>query len=459
MQTRPEPEDASCRRSTRPTDPSGSLPAESAAFDHGAISRFNAWFFTAFAGYINHIARGHKRSAFDGLAPGHGPRDRCRHRRQHGPPGAGHAPHRPRAEPGDARPPPRSAARPRGIDVTDPATGAEAIPLPDASVDEVICSLVLCTVHDPAQALGRCAACCDPAGASGSSSTWPRHGPACAERSSGPSAARGAGSSRDAVPTATPRSLIERRRLSEAAARTRQVPPLAVLPGQHRGVGGGDQVTPALRPSAGRSPTHADQHEGPTSPTAGRRRSGRRRDRLQGVRCTAGRPSCCSRRGRSPTAGCGRPTSPTSHATSPWSPTTPEATAAPDRPTDPPDQTTSKLVGDAVAVLDEVGVDRAVLVGNSFGTVLAYLLAALHPERVAGAVMIGTTLNLDGRTDDPLSRAIQTFTTSRGATRAGPSTTGTTGTGTSRRSSGSSWGRPSPSPTPPSTSTTASPGA
>jgi pimeloyl-ACP methyl ester carboxylesterase/predicted glycosyltransferase len=79
------------------------------------------------------------------------------------------------------------------------------------------------------------------------------------------------------------------------------------------------------------------------------------------------------------------------------------------RPTDPSEQETAKLVGDAVAVLDAVGVERAILVGNSFGTVLAYLLAALHPERVAGAVMIGTTLNLDGRTDDPLSHAIETF--------------------------------------------------
>jgi pimeloyl-ACP methyl ester carboxylesterase len=79
------------------------------------------------------------------------------------------------------------------------------------------------------------------------------------------------------------------------------------------------------------------------------------------------------------------------------------------RPTDPSDQETTKLVGDAVAVLDAAGVERAVVVGNSFGTVLAYLLAALHPERVAGAVMIGTTLNLDGRTDDPLSQAIETF--------------------------------------------------
>jgi pimeloyl-ACP methyl ester carboxylesterase/predicted glycosyltransferase len=80
-----------------------------------------------------------------------------------------------------------------------------------------------------------------------------------------------------------------------------------------------------------------------------------------------------------------------------------------DRPTDPADQTAGRLVGDAVAVLDACSVDRAVVVGNSFGATLAYLLAASHPERVLGAVMIGATLNLDGRTDDPLSQAMLRF--------------------------------------------------
>ena len=87
----------------------------------------------------------------------------------------------------------------------------------------------------------------------------------------------------------------------------------------------------------------------------------------------------------------------------------PRGNGASDRPSDPDSQATALLVGDAVAVLDAVGVDRAVMVGNSFGTVLAYLLAARHPDRVLGTVMIGTTLNLDGRTDDPLSTAIAAF--------------------------------------------------
>jgi pimeloyl-ACP methyl ester carboxylesterase/predicted glycosyltransferase len=87
----------------------------------------------------------------------------------------------------------------------------------------------------------------------------------------------------------------------------------------------------------------------------------------------------------------------------------PRGNGASDRPTDPASQATALLVGDALAVLDAVGVERAVLVGNSFGTVLAYLIAAQHPERVLGTVLIGTTLNLDGRIDDPLSNAIATF--------------------------------------------------
>ncbi len=44
------------------------------------------------------------------------------------------------------------------------------------------------------------------------------------------------------------------------------------------------------------------------------------------------------------------------------------------------------LVGDALGVLEAAGADQAVVVGNSFGTVLAYLLAATAPERLLGAV-------------------------------------------------------------------------
>jgi SAM-dependent methyltransferase len=122
------------------------------AFDHGAISRFNAWFFTVFARYINHIAGRHKQDAFDGLRAGTvleiGPGTGANI--DYLPAGA----HLIAVEPSLAM---HDRLRERcvaaGIQLTILATGAESIPLPDESVDEVICSLVLCTVADPARAL------------------------------------------------------------------------------------------------------------------------------------------------------------------------------------------------------------------------------------------------------------------------------------------------------------------
>lgn len=122
------------------------------AFHHGWISRFNAWFFTAFAGYLNHVARYHKRHAFAGLAPGTVLEL-----------GAGTGANIGLLAPGTrllAVEPSlamhdrlRRRCEAAGIELEILATGAETIPLPDASVDEVICSLVLCTVDDPAQVL------------------------------------------------------------------------------------------------------------------------------------------------------------------------------------------------------------------------------------------------------------------------------------------------------------------
>ena len=122
------------------------------AFDHGIVSRFNAWFFTAFAGYINHIARHHKQAAFETLDAdvvveiGAGTGANFGYLA----PGTRLCAVEPSLAMHDRL---RSRAEAAGIDLTILATGAEAIPLPDASVDEVICSLVLCTVSDPHQVL------------------------------------------------------------------------------------------------------------------------------------------------------------------------------------------------------------------------------------------------------------------------------------------------------------------
>jgi pimeloyl-ACP methyl ester carboxylesterase len=50
--------------------------------------------------------------------------------------------------------------------------------------------------------------------------------------------------------------------------------------------------------------------------------------------------------------------------------------------------TVGQNVADAIAVLDAVGVDRAVLTGHSWGVHLASQIAIAYPERVAGLVLI-----------------------------------------------------------------------
>jgi ubiquinone/menaquinone biosynthesis C-methylase UbiE len=118
------------------------------AFDHGAVSRFNAWFFSAFDRYINHISRPHKQAAFDGIESqtvvelGAGVGANLHHLTA--------GTRLIAVEPSLAMHPGlQRRAADAGIDLTVVAHGAESLPLADASVDEVICSLTLCTVADP----------------------------------------------------------------------------------------------------------------------------------------------------------------------------------------------------------------------------------------------------------------------------------------------------------------------
>lgn len=151
------------------TDGSGPAPEpapihDDLAFDHGAVSRFNAWFFTAFARYINHIGGVHKRAAFANMRAGtileigagtganFGYLPRGSHLYAVEP-----------SLPMHARLRERAAAA--GVRLTLLSTGAQAIPLPDESVDEVICSLVLCTVPDPDRVLAEVRRVLRPGGA------------------------------------------------------------------------------------------------------------------------------------------------------------------------------------------------------------------------------------------------------------------------------------------------------
>jgi non-heme chloroperoxidase len=47
------------------------------------------------------------------------------------------------------------------------------------------------------------------------------------------------------------------------------------------------------------------------------------------------------------------------------------------------------FAGDVVALLDKLEIDRATVVGHSMGSIVARRVAELHPDRVAGLVLIG----------------------------------------------------------------------
>lgn len=59
-----------------------------------------------------------------------------------------------------------------------------------------------------------------------------------------------------------------------------------------------------------------------------------------------------------------------------------------------------RMVADAVGVLDALCIDRAVVVGNSFGGQLAAALAVAHPERVAGLGLVDAHLGRAGWAED-----------------------------------------------------------
>jgi len=65
-----------------------------------------------------------------------------------------------------------------------------------------------------------------------------------------------------------------------------------------------------------------------------------------------------------------------------------------DRPTDVAAYSLDHYVADALAVMDACDAGRAILVGLSFGGMLASVLAAHHPERVQAAILVGTVASI-----------------------------------------------------------------
>ena len=127
-----------------------------------------------------------------------------------------------------------------------------------------------------------------------------------------------------------------------------------------------------------------------------------------------------------------------------------------DRPRDPEAYDEREFAADALAVLDATDTKQAVLVSLSLGAQRALVLAGEHPERVLGAAFIAPAVPLG---DPPQGRVYQPFQEPLTRTRAGRSTTRTTGCATTKASPSSSSRSSSRSRTRPSRSRTASGGA
>lgn len=126
--------------------------ATGVTFDHGLRGRLNAWFFEAFDDRIARLTAPLKKRAFSDLRGervleiGAGVGANLRYL----PAGATLVAVEPNIRMHDALT--RRCVR-AGVPLELVTASAERMPLPDGSVDEVVCSLVLCTVPDPAAVL------------------------------------------------------------------------------------------------------------------------------------------------------------------------------------------------------------------------------------------------------------------------------------------------------------------
>ena len=65
-----------------------------------------------------------------------------------------------------------------------------------------------------------------------------------------------------------------------------------------------------------------------------------------------------------------------------------------DRPSDADGYAEGQMAGDLLATLDATGTDRAIVVSLSLGAQRSLILAAEHPDRVAGLVFLGPSVSL-----------------------------------------------------------------
>lgn len=67
-----------------------------------------------------------------------------------------------------------------------------------------------------------------------------------------------------------------------------------------------------------------------------------------------------------------------------------------EHPAEPEKANLMDLVGETVGLLDSLGINKAILVGKDFGAIPGYLVAALHPEKVASVITLGIPFMLPG---------------------------------------------------------------
>ena len=94
-----------------------------------------------------------------------------------------------------------------------------------------------------------------------------------------------------------------------------------------------------------------------------------------------------------------------------------------DRPTDPAKLTIAATVSDCIAAMDATETEKAVIVGLSMGGAYAIRIAAVHPERVAGAVFIAPSVagfghEFEGREEVDFEADVDSFEGWRHETRA-----------------------------------------
>lgn len=67
------------------------------------------------------------------------------------------------------------------------------------------------------------------------------------------------------------------------------------------------------------------------------------------------------------------------------------------------------LADDVVAFMNAVGIERAAIVGQSMGSLVAQTFAAKYPDRVARLVLIGSATSVDARAKLEFAEALRTL--------------------------------------------------